>query len=259
MAFNVIAVLVEKLLWRIGAAAGSLFYTDASGVEVELPVGTHTNGEVLTLSSGLPSWASPTGGSGVSDGDKGDITVSGSGATWTIDNLAITTAKIADDAVTLDKLAELPPLTVIGNGTTATADPQALTISTGLTATSSNLLLTNNALDIAFGIGIGDRAANITSTDVGGIVHAIHAGSIVRIRFFSDTNCSATLDILKNGTTIFGGGSTLMTLSSSMLDNKTSMTGITTSVADGDIYTFNLATVSGNPKFLGCLITVRRS
>ena len=40
------------------------------------------------------SWAAPPGSGGVSDGDKGDITVSGGGTSWTIDNDVVTYAKM---------------------------------------------------------------------------------------------------------------------------------------------------------------------
>lgn len=57
---------------------------------------------VLSYNSATTSWdvAAQTGGLGVSDGDKGDITVSASGATWTVDNDVVTYAKMQNVSAT---------------------------------------------------------------------------------------------------------------------------------------------------------------
>ena len=70
--------------------------------------------------------------SGISDGDKGDITVSGSGATWTIDNGTVTLAKQADMATA----------SVVYRKTAGTGVPEVQTLATlktdlGLTGTNS--------------------------------------------------------------------------------------------------------------------------
>lgn len=86
---------------------------------------TSTIGHVWTATdnAGNGAWAAPTGGGGVSDGDKGDITVSSSGTVWTIDNSVVSNSKLANIATARFK----------GRVTSGTGDVEDLT---GTQATS---------------------------------------------------------------------------------------------------------------------------
>lgn len=90
------------------------------------------DGNILEWDNTIGRWinAAPTGGSGVSDGDKGDITVSGGGATWTVDNNAVTFAKL-QDVSTASKL--------IGRGDSGSGDPEEISLGSGLTMTGTTL------------------------------------------------------------------------------------------------------------------------
>jgi hypothetical protein len=94
-------------------ATGDVYYRNASGNLARLGVGT--NGQVLTLASGVPSWATVSG-TGITDGDKVDITVTGTN-TWTIDA----------NAVSLAKMQDFTTARLLGRITAGTGDPEQLT------------------------------------------------------------------------------------------------------------------------------------
>ena len=83
-------------------AQGDVLYVNASGQLTRLGAGT--SGQYLqTQGAGAnPQWITVAT---LTDGDKGDMTVSGSGSTWTIDSNAVTQAKINDGAVNQNKIA----------------------------------------------------------------------------------------------------------------------------------------------------------
>lgn len=90
-------------------------------------VPTATAGDSSTKAASTAFVAAAIAGVTVNDGDKGDITVSGSGSTWTVDNGAITNAKMASMAANTFKGRLSTP-----------GDPQDLTVSQVKTALAIN-------------------------------------------------------------------------------------------------------------------------
>jgi hypothetical protein len=130
---------IASILVGRGAGAGGGDYQ-------EIDLGTNLSMSGTTLNA-----------AGLADGDKGDITVSGSGATWTIDN----------GVVTLAKMANMATASLIYRKTAGTGAPEVQTLATlktdlGLTGTNSGDQTITLTGDVT-GSGTGSFAATVSA------------------------------------------------------------------------------------------------
>jgi hypothetical protein len=148
-------VVIKVTPANVGDGAGTVYKTGMQFKSVKA-------GSNITITNNTNDVTIASSVVGVTDGDKGDITVSGSGATWTIDNQAITYAKIQN--ITGDRL--------LGRVST-TGTTQEITL-------GSNLSFSGTTLNAATG---GDGEANTASNVGSGAGQVFKDKSGIDLRF----------------------------------------------------------------------------
>jgi hypothetical protein len=135
--------------------------TDVVGKPVRFVAGSNVTLAVVESDTETVVTVTASGGGGsLSDGDKGDITVSGSGATWNIDAGAVGTTELAGDAVTYAKIQNVSAASrLLGRGSASGAgDVEELTLGT-------NLSLSGTTLNAAASVTIGSASVAFTDGD----------------------------------------------------------------------------------------------
>lgn len=190
---NVSELTATQVLDLLGSTRGQILYRGASAWT---PLSPGTAGYLLqTGGAGAdPSWVA---GIAVTDGDKGSITVSSGGTVWTLD----------DAAVTLAKMANLNQYQLIGRSSSGAGVPQAISTSADVytmlgsannAAIRSNIGLGTMATQASSAVAItGGTIEGITSAQMSAKVSATTSGTLA----LADANCviAMTGNVTLNG------------------------------------------------------------
>ena len=120
------------------------------------------SGNRVLISAPGPQGAQGPAGSGVTDGDKGDITVTSSGAVWTIDH----------QAVTLAKMQHISTAHLLGRHSSGTGDVQQITIDGGLELQGANLRRSALTGDVTASAGSNSTTLANTAVTAGSYTSA---------------------------------------------------------------------------------------
>lgn len=144
---------LSEVLDFIGSAAqGDILYRGSSAW-ARLAAGV--SGQFLKTQGAAanPVWDTAVGV--LTDGDKGDITVSASGLTWTIDNTAVTFAKIQNIATSR----------LLGRTTASSGSIEELTVGNGLTLSGGSLAADTASATVDGVVELATAAETTTGTD----------------------------------------------------------------------------------------------